>query len=681
MVVGGNKAKATVELALDDKDFKKGTQDATAGLESQMGGLATKIGGVVVALGLVAAAKGAITTLTSLAKKAIDVADSFEVMEKQLTTLTKSAPKAQAFFQGILEFAKETPFQVRELAGALNMLYPVFGEKAPAMLKTIGETASGTGKSIDMVAQAFMQLASGNFGVQILRQLFVTKEALGDIFGPTGELVVTTEEAMDRLTGLLQDRFGGMMVGMMDTVQGKVSNLGDVLDSLSNSVGGELTPITKEFYDILIEVVKELEEAGTLKDAVSGLAEAIEENKDILGDIIGLLPDLIDSFAGILTIFTELVRLGGEMNQGWKELWGPGGQTLIKDTADALGWIITRLVRVAQLYVAIQMGNFKGAAAMMKDWRADEVIGPAGAAKPKTGLGIHGRIKAELDAGRTPEEVADYARSMGASEAQIQAGFEEYRRRTEKPGRPGKPAKAKKREPDPWAVSELGRLEAYETAADRRDEFTTRGYERDEELEAQQKERHEKNLEQVQELAEQYRQYGDPSSYIIAGLKSGDMKAAMLDFAVNLGTRVSEELLSALFMQGLLAILGGGLTPLGMGPVFGRGGVRRAARGLVTELPARPGGYMIPWGNEWINAAEAGQNEIAAFLPKGRRGAEVLINQVMPMFNIKPQVDVGVETRPVNNITLNVTNADRHHIRAYNAAEAGKVNKAVNVRE
>jgi len=194
-----------------------------------------------------------------------------------------------------------------------------------------------------------------------------------------------------------------------------------------------------------------------------------------------------------------------------------------------------------------------------------------------------------------------------------------------------------------------------------------------------QEERHERILEQAEMLAS----YLDPSQAIINGLRSGDMKQAMQDFAVNLGAKVSEELLSALFMQGLLAILNiisGGATS-GLQMAMGRGGVVRAASGLVSVLPSRPGGWMIPWGNKMINAAEAGQPEVAAFLPPGGRGRDIILNQLHPMFNIKPQVDTHVETRPSFNTTIKVEHADRHHVRAHNDASAGKVNKAVTVRK
>ena len=186
----------------------------------------------------------------------------------------------------------------------------------------------------------------------------------------------------------------------------------------------------------------------------------------------------------------------------------------------------------------------------------------------------------------------------------------------------------------------------------------------------------------LQEQADFYAEFLDPSSYIIAGLKSGDMKQAMQDFAINLGAKVSEELLHALFMQGLLAILNiisGGATS-GLQMARARGGVIKAAGGLVMDLPARPGGWMLPFGNKMVNAAEAGRDEVAAFLPHGLQGQKIIMNQLAPMFNI-PTADVNVETRPVNNINVRVDHGDRHDINVHNRASAGKVNKAVSVRK
>jgi TP901 family phage tail tape measure protein len=253
----------------------------------------------------------------------------------------------------------------------------------------------------------------------------------------------------------------------------------------------------------------------------------------------------------------------------------------------------------------------------------------------------------------------------------------------EKPKGKGKAGEIPTADLSVWEESRARRVAAEE----KRVIYDERVARQDEEARATERaeKQHKEDLERIQELGEQYAEFADPSRYIIEGLKSGDMASAMQDFAISLGTKVSEELLHALFMKGLMAILnvasGGAATPMTMMGPFGKGGVVRAAQGLVGTFPPRPGGYMMPFGNKMVNFAEAGQPEVAAFLPPGRTGQDIILNKLMPMFNLTPTIEANVETRPVNNITLNVTNADRHNIGAHNAATSGKVNKAVSVRE
>lgn len=717
MVVRGSAGRAVVELDLDDKEFKGKTKQATAGLQSNMKALGGTIMGVVAALGLLAAAKGAVNMLTTLAKKAIEVADSFEMMEKQLTTLTKSEYKAKAFFEAIKDFAKETPYQVRDLAQSFNMLYPIFKDKTVPMLKLIGDTAAGTGRSFMETGSAMMRMATGDWGVEIMRQLFLVKTEFGDIFGPTGTLVSSQEEAWAKLEEILGDRFGGMMIGMMDTVQGKVSNLKDVLDSLGAAVGSELTPVTKDFLDLMIEAVKKIEESGELKEIAKDVAEALKENKDILIDILNALPGLTEKFGLFLVDAIngaiELARTLAEV-KGWLDKiadWGAEEKGFVREDVEkrlalkgfrydprTREWVRKRGEEWEYAAVSEMGAEFykrEGAGWGKGPGRKVPMKPPAGWEEEAPGYRTFASfgdapsdIKAGIDYFVGQGYDADMLRFSAPASWQPyineKFGYPEEARRA---ARPRKKGKARKRKWKPTVEKGLGGIDILppeELAAAEIELADIEAIERREE------ERRDARREELEQLTKEMEKWGDmidPTSYIIAGLKSGEMDEAIKNFAVNLGTRVAEEMLSKLWMMGFMAILnvlsggaagvaGGGWT---MGPM-GRGGVVKAARGLVGILPPRPGGWHIPFGDKIINAAEIGQPEVAAFLPPGKAGQNIILNQLAPMFNI-PKLEANVETRPVNQVTVRVEHADRHYIRAHNEAQAGKVNKALTVRE
>jgi hypothetical protein len=225
-----------------------------------------------------------------------------------------------------------------------------------------------------------------------------------------------------------------------------------------------------------------------------------------------------------------------------------------------------------------------------------------------------------------------------------------------------------------------------------------------EEIDAAKQTYDEAQMKRLERQAERYASFVDPAPYIVEGLKSGEMDRALKAFGDALGTAAAEALVHKLIALGIMAILQlvtGGVSQ-GATMAMRRGGVIKAGRGLLGVLPPRPGGYTFPFGDKWINAAEAGQPEALAVLPPGRAGQDLILGPLAKMFDIpildrlsdvpllpsdrraileptwKPEVNV--ETRPVNNITVQMLHEDRHRIKVYNDARAGKVNKAVTVR-
>lgn len=297
--------------------------------------------------GVTSAVRGMMRTLEDVTRQVIMTADGFELMEKQLTTLTRSKAKAENFFEKIKEFASETPYQVKGLAQSFNMLYPVFKDKTLPMMKMIGDTAAGTGRSFEDTSSAMMRLATGDWGTEILRQLFVIKADLEGVFGPNGRLVVGQEEAFGKLQTLMEDRFGGMMVSMMDTVQGKISNLGDVTDLLAASIGEQLTPVAKEVLAYIIDIVTEIQKSGELEAAVMTVADAYQRNKDLLFDILGLLPEVAAGVADLVVYAGTLLDYMGEINREW-QIFGSDSTSAVGGLTSALRPLLKAMIMIAE---------------------------------------------------------------------------------------------------------------------------------------------------------------------------------------------------------------------------------------------------------------------------------------------------------------------------------------------
>lgn len=180
------------------------------------------------------------TVVTALAgslavSKFIETAGSFESMAISLEVVTGSAEKATAAMAGIREFAKNTPFQVSEITDAFIKLKALGLTPSEAALRSYGDTASAMGKSLNQMIEAVADASTGEF--ERLKEFGIKAKSQGDDVAFTFQGVTTTvkknaEEIEGFLRGIGETKFAGAMSKQMDTINGKISNLGDSFDSL-----------------------------------------------------------------------------------------------------------------------------------------------------------------------------------------------------------------------------------------------------------------------------------------------------------------------------------------------------------------------------------------------------------------------------------------------------------------
>ena len=169
------------------------------------------------------------------ARKFLETAGAFESMSASLETVTGSAEKAAAAMAGIREFAKETPFQVREITDAFIKLKALGLTPSEEALTSFGNTASAMGKSLNQMIEAVADAATGEF--ERLKEFGIKARSEGDNVSFTFQGVTTTvrknaNEISGYLEGLGKVQFAGAMARQMDTINGKISNLSDSFDNL-----------------------------------------------------------------------------------------------------------------------------------------------------------------------------------------------------------------------------------------------------------------------------------------------------------------------------------------------------------------------------------------------------------------------------------------------------------------
>ena len=197
-------------------------------------------------------------------KKFVDTAGAFESMAISLEVVTGSADKAVMAMSGITEFAKNTPFQVQEITAAFIKLKALGIEPTEEKLRSFGDTSSAMGKSLNQMIEAVADAATGEF--ERLKEFGIKARSQGEDVTFTFQGVAKTvgknsKEITEYLEDIGKTQFAGAMSKQMDTINGKISNLGDSFDNLivifSKSGGGEGT---KGALDLAIDGVNVLTE-------------------------------------------------------------------------------------------------------------------------------------------------------------------------------------------------------------------------------------------------------------------------------------------------------------------------------------------------------------------------------------------------------------------------------------
>lgn len=320
-------------LGLDTSEYEQGIEQARKETQSAANSLnrsANTAGSGVSGMANQFAAASAKATvlanmLTSLGTKAVGLAKGFVEMgisynaqiEKYTTGLTNmlgSAEAAQQAMENIQEDAAKTPFNVDSLVSANQYLISA-GENAGYARKTImalGDAVAATGGGSDelnRMAQNLQQIANTGKATAVDIKQFAyaginVYGILADYTGKSTEEVQKMTISYDLLTQALQaaSEEGGRYYNSMDaqsqTMNGRVSTLGDNVKQLAGLLTGNLTSALGGVITKLNEMVLAAQDAYKI-DGWSGL----------IGEITGL-SNVIDkaksSAVGLKAVFDAL---------------------------------------------------------------------------------------------------------------------------------------------------------------------------------------------------------------------------------------------------------------------------------------------------------------------------------------------------------------------------------------
>lgn len=247
-----------------------------------------------------------------LIRQGIRLNDEMQRYRITLTTVMHSQAQANAQISWMLRYAEQTPFQVHGLVEASTMLES-FAINSRKWIPLVGDLASafgGTNEQVSELVEAVGKLRSGLSGVafRTFRRFGISHEDFerrGATFDKGGELTSDTDDAMNILEEIIQDRFGGMIERMRGTYTQVMSNIADVgTNVLRETVSPLFQEVTKDAGGFLAKL-EEMRNDGTmamltdltgngLANLYGGIKSAVNNNiiqpfmeGQSAGDIIG----------------------------------------------------------------------------------------------------------------------------------------------------------------------------------------------------------------------------------------------------------------------------------------------------------------------------------------------------------------------------------------------------------
>lgn len=309
----------------------------TQNIPKGVGGLPNALVGSV---GRLIPAIGGALALGGVALQIKEVTQQFEKYRTVLRNTFQSSTKANQEFEKIKDFAKDTPYSVDELTGSFVKLVNRGFNPTKEELTNMGDIAASQGKSFDQLTEAVLDAQTGEF--ERLKEFGIKAKTTGDIvtlsFKGVEKQVKKTDEGALRNAiisfGQLQGVAGGMEA-QSQTLEGKLSNLGDSFDSLFSNIGGQgvgafgaLIDVVKEAVDWLNEfvevspvdaLIEEQAEINVLINSIIALNDQQESRSLLISELNSKYPELLKNIDLEKLSSEGLRRVLNQVNQSYSE--------------------------------------------------------------------------------------------------------------------------------------------------------------------------------------------------------------------------------------------------------------------------------------------------------------------------------------------------------------------------
>lgn len=308
--------KVVIETDLDTKGFKSGLDKMQSIAKTGFKAVATSVGVVS-------------TAMAGLVGFGVKYNSEIEQLQTSFEVMTGSADKAKDIIKELQEIGAKTPFEVKDLAKATNLLMSFgFGaEDAIDSMLMLGDIAQGSSEKLDTISKAYgrmvssqkvtledmnMMIDSGFNPLQIIVEN--TGESMKSLYDRISKGTMSVEEitnAMKQATSA-GGKYFQSMEKQSKTLSGQISTLKDNFSMFAGVLAKDTTnAISSEFLPAINETIQAMQEAFS-EEGFEGLAEAFSEGfTNILMMLVEKVPDVIN----VAVLIIQSLITGFQENQ------------------------------------------------------------------------------------------------------------------------------------------------------------------------------------------------------------------------------------------------------------------------------------------------------------------------------------------------------------------------------
>ena len=308
--------KVVIETDLDNKGFKSGLSKMQNIAKTGFKAVATSVGVVS-------------TAMAGLIGFGVKYNAEIEQLQTSFEVMTGSADKAKDIIAELQKIGAETPFEVKDLAKATNLLMSFgFGaEDAIDSMLMLGDIAQGSSEKLDTISKAYgrmvssqkvtledmnMMIDSGFNPLQIIVEN--TGESMKSLYDRISKGTMSVEEITQAMKQATSE--GGKYFQSMEkqskTLNGQISTLKDNFSMFASVLAEDTTnAISSEFLPAINETIQSMQEAFS-EEGFEGLATAFADG---FTNILTMLVEKAPEFINVAVLIIQSLITGFQENQ------------------------------------------------------------------------------------------------------------------------------------------------------------------------------------------------------------------------------------------------------------------------------------------------------------------------------------------------------------------------------